>query len=113
MPRACTVITRHVRDNPRPGDVSAYIVGDPRSVEYPPRFTTAQIDTLREVATGKTTIQVAQALGEPARAVRKRIARMLRLAWVPSRTALVVWALQEGVLNLDKIDVQLRRTTEG
>jgi len=71
-----------------------------------PTFTRDQIATLRELASGVPDKVSAHRLCLSRRGVTSRITRMMRLARVSSRVALVTWALQTGVLYLYAPHVQ-------
>jgi DNA-binding NarL/FixJ family response regulator len=79
------------------------VLGRPHSRERDPFFelTARELDVLRLVAIGEPNKQIARELGISERTARTHVSRILQKLNLSSRTQAALWAVREGLVQLD------------
>ena len=75
-----------------------------RDVDPSSELTSRELDVLRLVARGEPNKQIASELGIGERTVRTHVSRMLRKLNLSSRTQAALWAVREGLVELEQSD---------
>jgi DNA-binding NarL/FixJ family response regulator len=75
-----------------------------RDVDPSSELTSRELDVLRLVARGEPNKQIASELGIGERTVRTHVSRILRKLNLSSRTQAALWAVREGLVELEQSD---------
>jgi DNA-binding NarL/FixJ family response regulator len=78
-------------------------VRESRSVDRISELTSRELDVLRLVAAGKPNKQIANELSISERTARTHVSRILRKLRLSSRTQAALWAVQQGLVDVERI----------
>jgi DNA-binding NarL/FixJ family response regulator len=74
---------------------------EPRDDQRVPELTNRELDVLRLVATGKPNKHIASELAISERTARTHVSRILRKLHLSSRTQAALWAVKEGLVEVE------------
>ncbi len=73
-----------------------------RGVDRVAELTSRELDVLRLVAAGKPNKQIANELSISERTARTHVSRILRKLHLSSRTQAALWAVREGLVEVER-----------
>lgn len=88
-----------------PREAAVPVATEAAAADSEPRLSPTELLVLQQLMTGKTNIQIAQALGVSDQTTKNHITNIMKKFDVADRTAAVVYALRHGFMRLDDPEV--------